>query len=102
MAANYSHTTRAAGLVLTAAIYNSDHENHISNGTPAQHDDYSVNTAQMQATTDPGEVGTESLATSTAGEFERLRHILQELGGQAQWYTSPQVPANKVALEMFL
>lgn len=102
MAALYSHTTRADGLTLTAAIYNADHQNHIDNGIPAQLDDYSTNAAQMRTETDPGEDGTESLAASLAGELERVRFIIHELGGQVRWYSSPQIPANKVALEMFL
>jgi hypothetical protein len=94
MPALYSHTTRADGLVLTASIYNADHVNHITNGIPAQLDDYSSNAVQMQTTADPGEVGTESLATSLAGELERSRFMLKELGSLmqgstlAQWYTS--------------
>jgi len=51
-------------------------------------DDYSTDATQMQTTTDPGEVGTESLATTLAGELERIRFILKELGGGAQWYTT--------------
>lgn len=90
----YSHTTRANGLTLTAAIYNADHENHITNAVPAMHDDYSTNAAEMQTTTDPGEVGSESLATTLAGELERLRYaildIKQKLDGSiAQWYQTP-------------
>lgn len=90
MAALYSHTTRTTGTTLTANIYNSDHQNHIDNGVPLQQDDYSSNTTQMQSTTDPGEVGTESLATTLAGEIERLRFIIKEITGGAQWYVSPQ------------
>lgn len=104
MAALYSHTTRATGTTLTANIYNSDHQNHIDNGIPTQQDDYSSNAAEMKTTTDPGEVGTESLATAQSGEFERLRFILKEIKGTAQWYvTSPVMmeQSNKVAMEAF-
>ena len=52
-------------------------------------DDYSVDNTQMQSTTDPGEVGTESKATTLAGELERLRLILKEITGEAQWYVTP-------------
>jgi len=89
MPGNYTHTTRAPGLVLTASIYNTDHQNHIDNQTPAGNDDYSTNVTQMQTVTDPGEVGTESLPTSLAGELERLRFIIKEITGKAQWYASP-------------
>ena len=57
-------------------------------------DDYSVDNAQMQSTTDPGEVGTESKPTTLAGELERIRFAVKELkqwcaGTIAQWYESP-------------
>jgi len=87
MGAGYSHTTRAAGLTLTANIYNTDHQNHIDQ-TPATYDDASTNVAAMQTTTDPGEVGSESLATTLTGELERLRFIINEMKGTAQWYVS--------------
>jgi len=90
----YSITTRSTGTVLTAAIYNADGQVHVDNAVPAQHDDYSLNAAQMQSTTDPGESGTESLATSTAGEFERLRNILKEIGGGTYWYETPSGDIN--------
>lgn len=86
MAALYSHTTRADGLILTAAIYNADHQNHIDNGVPSQLDDYSGTTAEMRTQTDPGEFGSESQATSLAGEIERLRFALAEHKGTTYWY----------------
>lgn len=102
MAALYSHTTRADGLVLTALIYNADHQNHINNGVPAQLDDYSANVVEMQMTTDPGEsVGAPSQATSLAGELERLRYKVAQLTGQLYWYQGPEIAASKVAVEMF-
>lgn len=77
------------GNILTASNYNGEHDNHITNAVPQQHDDYSSNAAQMQAATDPGEVGSESLATSLAGELERLRFAIKEAKGTSQWYESP-------------
>lgn len=97
----YSHTTRSTGTTLTASIYNTDHQNHIDNHITTQMDDYSTSVAQMQTTTDPGEVNTESQATSLAGELERLRFILNELTGGAQWYSSPQIPSSVIAGRMF-
>jgi len=60
--------------------------------------DYSANTAQMQTTEDPGEVGTESLASSLQGELTRLRFALLETKQAIepalnQWYESPTVTA---------
>jgi hypothetical protein len=88
MAGLYSLTTRTTGTTLTANIYNTDHQNHIDNHITTQMDDYSANAAEMRSTTNPGEVGSESLATSLAGELERIRFILKEFSGGTQWYTS--------------
>lgn len=96
MAGLYSHTTRADGTTLTAAIYNSDHQNHINNHVPDQMDDWSSSVAQMQTTTDPGEVASESQPTSLSGEIERIRHIIKEIHGGVQWYSSPQFNLNSV------
>lgn len=89
MAGNYSHTTRSDGTVLTANIYNTDHQNHIDNATPAGLDDYSATVSQMRSTADPGESGSESQATSLAGEVERLRFIIKEITGKTYWYETP-------------
>ncbi len=93
MAGLYSHTTRASGLTLTAAIYNTDHQNHIDNHVPAQMDDYSTNTTEMQTQTSPGGVGSESQPTSLAGELERLRYMINRMKGTQYWYedTNEQV-----------
>jgi hypothetical protein len=104
MAGLYSHTTRTTGTTLTANIYNTDHQNHIDNAVPDQHDDYSTNAAQMQSAVNPGEVGTESLATTTAGELERLRFMISEMKGGAQWYSTTPVTAegsNQIAVKVF-
>lgn len=86
MAGLYTITTRSPGTTLTAAIYNADHQNHVDNEIPTMMDDYSLSSGQMQTNTDPGEVGTESLATSLAGELERMRFAIKEIKGTAQWY----------------
>ncbi len=94
MPALYSHTTRASGITLTASIYNADHQNHITNGVPAQLDDYSSDLTEMRSTTDPGELSSESLATSLAGELARLRYAIKETkdvmdSGLTHWYETP-------------
>lgn len=89
MPGTYSITQRAAGSLLTAAIYNEDHSAHLTFNTPGGVDDYSANVAQMQSTVDPGESGTESLPTDLAGEIQRLRHVIKEMTGKTYWYESP-------------
>ena len=99
MPALYSHTTRATGTTLTAAIYNADHENHITNGVPAQLDDYSASVAEMQTQTDPGEQSSESQATTLAGEIARLRYTIAEMKGTTYWYETGVSPSlNEIIL----
>lgn len=83
----YTITSRAVGTILTAAIYNSDDLNHVTNQNPLMTGAYSDSVAQMQIATDPGgKVGAESLATSLAGELERLRFALAKSWGWSNWY----------------
>jgi hypothetical protein len=84
----YSINTRAVGTVLTAAIYNTDHQNHVDNFIPTMMDDYSINVAQMRSEADPGETGSESLATSMSGELERIRFAIREWKGSTYWFQS--------------
>lgn len=68
---------------------NAEFDNILTNFVPLMIDDYSTNATQMKVQTDPGEVGTESLATTLAGELARLRYMLAEVTGETYWYTSP-------------
>ena len=74
---------------VTASDLNAEFDNVLTYLTPAYIDDYSANVSQMQSTADPGEVGSESLATSTAGEIQRLRKLISEITGEDKWYESP-------------
>ena len=85
----YSHTSRATGTILTAAIYNGDHQNHITNDNPSMQGAYSDSVAQMQTQTDPGGLGSESLAPSAAGEWERVRFTIARITGKTNWYEAP-------------
>lgn len=92
---NYSHTTRAAGTILTANIYNSDHVNHITNLNPQGTGGYSDGATQMRQAVDPGLTGGESLATSLAGELERIRFAIRRMASapsppaSLNWYDIP-------------
>ena len=68
---------------------NAEFDNVLLAMQPLLMDDYSTDVTQMQVTTDPGEVGTESKATTLAGEIARLRFMLKEITGENQWYESP-------------
>ena len=90
MGGNYSRlTTRTNGNTIDGPTDDAEFDNIIDNSTPAGLDDASANVAAMRATTDPYPAAVESLATSTEGEFERLRFILKQLSGEAQWYIDP-------------
>lgn len=72
-----------------ASDLNAEFDNVLLAMQPLLMDDYSTNTTQMQVTTDPGEVGTESLATTLAGELARIRFMIKEItGSTTQWYAS--------------
>lgn len=89
---NYTITTRAVGTVLTATIYNADHQNHVTNQNPAGTGAFSDTVAQMQTTRSPGTVGAEALATSLADELASLRYMIQQINGQPQWYSPSPYP----------
>lgn len=103
MAYPYVHTTRANGTILTAAIYNADHQNHIDNNVPNAIDDYSADVATMRLQTDPGEQSSESLATNLQGEIERLRFAIAEAKGKTYWYETPDAdPALTVGINFVI
>lgn len=82
--------------VLTASDLNNEFNNILTNANAAQLTGYSATVSQMQQVTDPGGVGTESLAASTSDEIQRLRFKIKEAIGGAQWY-SP-APASLTSL----
>ena len=77
--------------VLTASDLNGEFNNLLNNTIPASIEDYSADVSTMQTTADPGGVGTESLATTLAGELARIRYAIKRIAGGAQWYTAPVV-----------
>jgi hypothetical protein len=75
--------------VLTASDLNAEFNNLLNNTIPASIEDYSSTVSEMQTTADPGGLGTESQATTLAGELTRIRFALKRLAGTAQWYIAP-------------
>lgn len=98
MGATFSRVKNWTTEILSNTDLNAEIDNILDNLGPAGVDDYSATTTQMRITTDPGEVGTESLATSLAGELERLRFAIKEIKGSdaAQWYSSPGITLTDV------
>jgi len=98
MPGNYTRVkTWSSGEILTAADLNAEFNNEINNAIPSSIDDYSTNAAQMQSIVSPGDVGTESLATSLSGELERLRYVLNRMIGGSQWYSAPPLSLTDIA-----
>src|SRR3972149_8215309 len=90
MAGNYSKIkTVVTGEVITAPDRNSEHDNHITNMTPAGVDDYSVSLSEMRVDADPYPADVESLPSSLAGELGRLRHQVRQITGKTYWYQDP-------------
>lgn len=92
MGATFSRVKNWTTEVLSNTDLNAEIDNILNNLDPSGVDDYSTNAAQMRLTTNPGSVGSESLATSLAGELERLRYAIQRIIGSdaTQWYSAPQ------------
>ncbi len=82
---------------VTYSDLNAEFDNVLTAMAPLLIDDYSINVTQMQVTADPGEVGTESVATTLAGELARLRQMIKEITGETQWYTSPSTSLTGLA-----
>lgn len=91
MGATFSRLKNWTTEILTNTDLNMEIDNILNNFGPAGVDDYSSTAVQMKLQTTPGGLGTESLATSLAGELERLRFVIQRLVGSSTsyWYQAP-------------
>lgn len=89
MGAKFSRLKNWVAEILSNEDLNAEIDNILDNLDPSGVDGYSTNVTEMQAQTDPGEVGSENLATTTAGEIERLRNEIAQIKGETYWYTNP-------------
>lgn len=91
MGANFSRIKNWVAEVLTYGDLNAEFNNILNNFDPDGIDDASANATAMQATADPypGDPPAVSLATSLRGEIQRLRYVIKQLTGEAQWYIDP-------------
>lgn len=98
--ANFSrqHVWAPGETVVGNPTLNAEFDNILNNFTTEGLDDYSLNVTQMKIQTSPGGVGTESLATSAAGELERLRYVLARLvgGTNGLWYDTPALTLSQI------
>jgi hypothetical protein len=78
---------------------NAEFDNILNNLGPAGMSGWSATVAQMQIQTSPGAYGSESLATSTNGEFERLRYQINAIigGPDGVWYDSPSISLSQIS-----
>lgn len=99
MGATFSRLKNWIAELLTYADLNAEIDNILNNLGPSGVDDYSSNATQMRTDTDPGESGSESLATSLAGEIERLRFAIREIKGSGvtYWYQSASTSLSELA-----
>lgn len=99
MGATFSRLKNWISEALSSTDLNAEIDNILNNLGPAGVDDYSTNAAQMRLTSDPGESGSESLATSLAGEIERLRFALKEIKGSnvTYWYETPSTSLSDLS-----
>ena len=74
---------------LTNEDLNAQFQAVLDNFQPAGMDDYSADVDQMQLQTSPGDLGSESLPVSLAGEIERIRFQIAAIIGQPYWYQKP-------------
>jgi hypothetical protein len=94
----YPITTRAAGTLISALIYNSDHQVHVDARNAAIMGSYCSAASQMQDTEDPYPGGLESLPSTLAGEIARLRFMVAamktSLSGDVatNWFTGLTAP----------
>lgn len=98
MAGLYTISTRAPGTLITALIYNADHQAHVDGRTAAFMQSYATTVNQMNLTEDPFPSGAERLASTFAGEIARIRFeiaaIEQLLSGGVlgTWYDPMVAP----------
>jgi hypothetical protein len=90
MGATFSRIKTWTSEILTATDLNAEFNNILNNLTPAGTDDASATLSDMQTIVDP--TGG-SLATSLAGELQRLRYMIKAISGGAYWYSTPSAIA---------
>lgn len=88
MSAKYTHTIRPKNTVITKAIYDEDHQNHIDHGEAVYLDSISQNSSQLKSLLSPGDEGSEELGVSIEHDLQQLRYVIQQIRQTVQWYTS--------------
>lgn len=79
----------SAGEVLKYSDLNGEFDNILANMEADNVAGWSSSVAQMRIQTNPGSVGSESLAQSVSGELERIRFVISRIIGKTYWYDTP-------------
>lgn len=90
------YKTWVTGEVLTSSDLNNSFSTAIIASAPVTINDYSADVPTMQIASDPYPGSSESLATTLAGELERIRFVLKSVAGGAQWYIPPTTDLTTV------
>ena len=81
---------------LTAADLNAEFDKCLAEDDPDGIGDASASAGEMQSTVDPYPGASESLATSLRGELQRLRYVIKQITGEANWYVDPDFAISDV------
>jgi hypothetical protein len=101
----YSFPTIVPGEEIVAEKINQINQIHVDNNVPDSIDDLSTDINQMRSIEDPGNDGSESLATNLAGEIRRLRNEIKALKSfvsdpDPQYWYSDLNPSNAAWLTL--
>lgn len=75
---------------------NAEFNNFINNLYSAKLGSGIETVAELQATFDPGEVGSENIPSSILEHIQALAHIIREITGEDQWYESPSTSLKEI------
>lgn len=94
-------TVWVSNQVLTASALNGEFDNILNNAMASSWIGFSANVSQMQQQTNPGGVGSESLAGSISDELQRLRFMFAYTLGTTYWYdqTGRNLGAGNLAVQ---
>lgn len=82
---------------LTNEALNENFQYLLDQQSPIGTDGMSADVNEMQLQTSPGDLGSESLATSLKGEIERIRFQLAQIIGKDFWYQQPSVSLESIS-----
>lgn len=103
----FSVTTRADGIVLTANIWNTDHNTIVTHTEPTSENSFETTLAQMQLQSNPAPGGVVTLPAALSNELQQLRYTLALLKSlissgtfPAFWYTTVASYSGSIGLPM--